>query len=373
VVRETRAGQQQLQVDQPWFAMPLAASNLREHFRNSSPGDDRLWAIRHVAEGLSHAHANGVLHRDLKPENVLIFFDPKQKPRAALSDFGLGRRITRESPSLTETGMRMGTVEYMAPEQYADSKHVDVRADVYGIGKILYEALTGLVPYPHLELSRVPADFRYVVQRACAQDPGGRHQQVADLLADLNLVTVGAESMKSPLSVVRALAKDMTAGKEQADVLAKALMDNLDDTEVLTKVLPEMPVQILRRLFSAEGPAMLEVIKRYDESVSGGLPFDYCDTVANFYENVLAATNRVEVRVLILRRLPQMGFGHNRFHVGDVLARIIAALTDKNDLLAMRDVLREHPDAAAWCQTYLKDTSLPPLLTSVLVGPSSTF
>jgi serine/threonine-protein kinase len=109
-----------------------------------------------LARGLAHVHARGVLHRDIKPANVL--FDEADRP--LLVDFGIAR--LEGAQALTRTGALLGTPAYLAPEQ-ADGKNdqVDARTDVYGLGAVLYECLTGLTPFdaptPHLMVLRVLA------------------------------------------------------------------------------------------------------------------------------------------------------------------------------------------------------------------------
>ena len=100
-----------------------------------------LQVVRRVGEALAYAHAQGVLHRDLKPENVL--FD--DRGQAQLADFGLAGFLSGER--LTQTGALLGTPAYMAPEQATDAKRVDARADVYGLGALLYACLTGRAPF----------------------------------------------------------------------------------------------------------------------------------------------------------------------------------------------------------------------------------
>lgn len=89
-----------------------------------------------VAEAVAHAHSQGVIHRDLKPQNVIV-----SQGKARLTDFGVAKAMD-ESDNLTATGAVMGTMTYMSPEQVEDSKRVDARTDVYGLGSILYAALT---------------------------------------------------------------------------------------------------------------------------------------------------------------------------------------------------------------------------------------
>ncbi|MFL5496528.1 MAG: serine/threonine-protein kinase [Gemmatimonadales bacterium] len=107
------------------------------------PVDDALGIAHDVADALGYAHGRGVLHRDVKPENILL-----TGGRAVLADFGLARAIgAADYRKLTETGVVLGTVYYMSPEQLGGNRDLDQRADIYGLGCILYEMLTGEPPY----------------------------------------------------------------------------------------------------------------------------------------------------------------------------------------------------------------------------------
>jgi serine/threonine protein kinase len=105
--------------------------------------DDALRITHDVADALGYAHGRGVLHRDVKPENILL-----AGGRAMLADFGLARAIgAADYRKLTETGIVLGTVYYMSPEQLGGHRDLDQRADIYSLGCILYEMLTGEPPY----------------------------------------------------------------------------------------------------------------------------------------------------------------------------------------------------------------------------------
>src|SRR3954453_14761251 len=101
--------------------------------------------VSQVAAALDAAHARGLVHRDVKPANVLIAGGNGQ-PHAYLTDFGLTKQAT-STGGLTKTGMVVGTLDYIAPEQ-VQGRSVDARADVYALGCVLYQALTGNVPFP---------------------------------------------------------------------------------------------------------------------------------------------------------------------------------------------------------------------------------
>jgi eukaryotic-like serine/threonine-protein kinase len=115
---------------------------------------DEAVAIAHdLAEALGHAHRQGILHRDVKPENVLL-----AGGRALVADFGLARAIGPANyQKLTDTGVLVGTVFYMSPEQIRDDRDLDQRTDIYGLGCILYEMVTGEPPYSGRGLTEVAA------------------------------------------------------------------------------------------------------------------------------------------------------------------------------------------------------------------------
>jgi tRNA A-37 threonylcarbamoyl transferase component Bud32/TolB-like protein len=105
--------------------------------------DDALQITKEVADALGYAHSQGLVHRDIKPENILF-----QAGHAVVSDFGIARAVSSASGArLTETGLAVGTPAYMSPEQAAGDQDIDARSDLYGLGCVLYEMLSGDAPY----------------------------------------------------------------------------------------------------------------------------------------------------------------------------------------------------------------------------------
>src|SRR3954453_23727860 len=152
--------------------------------------------ISQTAAALDAAHARGLVHRDVKPANVLISGDGEY--HAYLTDFGLTKHAESQS-GMTKTGMFVGTLDYIAPEQL-QGKQLDARADVYALGCVLYQTLTGNVPYPrdtepakiwaHMsepppsvtqQRADVPPQFEQIVNRAMAKDPNERYLSAGDL------------------------------------------------------------------------------------------------------------------------------------------------------------------------------------------------
>ena len=152
-----------------------------------------------ICEALQYAHDHGVVHRDIKPENVLVDVDGRVK----LADFGLARLqgAAEAGPQLTRDSQVMGTPRYMAPEQWRGAA-VDHRADIFALGVVLYELLTGQVPAgayePASQRPGVPRGIDEVVRRALAQDPTLRYQRAEELGRDVGAQAVGGRAPVRP-------------------------------------------------------------------------------------------------------------------------------------------------------------------------------
>ncbi|HUS63445.1 MAG TPA: serine/threonine-protein kinase [Kofleriaceae bacterium] len=169
---------------------------------------------RHIAGTLGAAHANGIIHRDLKPDNVFLVRDPAMPrgERAKLLDFGIAKlaATTGMDPAdmvKTETGRLMGTPYYMSPEQCRGAGRVDLRTDVYSLGCLMYQTLTGRPPFvlegageilaAHIHLPpaplrahepSVPQALENVVLCMLEKDPAKRYQSMSDVVDALNEV-----------------------------------------------------------------------------------------------------------------------------------------------------------------------------------------
>jgi len=154
--------------------------------------------VRQVGEALEYAHGLGVVHRDIKPSNVLL----AKGDRVLLSDFGLAKMMESTS-ALTKAGVGMGTPQYMSPEQ-GRGEPVDGRSDIYSLGVVLYEMLTGQVPFDaetplavvlkHLSTPlprprglnpQIPEPVEQVILKATAKSPAQRYQSAAEMVEAL--------------------------------------------------------------------------------------------------------------------------------------------------------------------------------------------
>ena len=172
-----------------YFVMEyIDGTDLRKILRG--PGlnpDQALLVVGQICDALHAAHSQGVIHRDIKPENILITKDGYVK----LADFGLSRPLREEEANvLTGTNVIMGTAEYMAPEQRGGK--VDERADIFALGVMLYEMLTGQTPRgafePASRKARLDVRIDEVVLRALQAEPELRYQRISDMKTDVDRI-----------------------------------------------------------------------------------------------------------------------------------------------------------------------------------------
>jgi serine/threonine protein kinase len=128
-----------------YYAMPyVEGASLEGKMRREGQmqAEEACRLAREMAEALAYAHERGVVHRDIKPANILL-----SGGHALVADFGIARAVGAEGQALTQTGLAVGTPQYMSPEQATGENDVDGRTDVYAVGSVLYEMLAGEPPF----------------------------------------------------------------------------------------------------------------------------------------------------------------------------------------------------------------------------------
>jgi len=241
---------------QLWFTMPyLRGENLRERLRREGqlPLNLALRIAREVASALDYAHHQGVIHRDVKPENILL----TPEGDTLVGDFGIARALgSAGTERMTQTGLALGTPAYMSPEQASAERELDSRTDIYALGCVLYEMLSGGPPFagptaqaiiaqrftqepaPLRSKRRdVPATVEAAVARALACDPAARFAtaaEFADALLAAEPATVPVRQTTPAAANLNAIAvlpfADMSPGHDQeyfADGIAEEIINAL--------------------------------------------------------------------------------------------------------------------------------------------------
>ena len=194
--------------------------------RGPAPVTVSVEYARQILSALRFAHRHGIVHRDIKPHNVLV----DSEGRVKVTDFGIARAGVSE---MTEAGSIVGTAQYLSPEQ-ARGTDVDQRSDLYSLGIVLYELLTGTLPFtgdtpveiamkhlstvpeaPSARRPEVPRDLDLIVTRALAKDPRDRYQSAEEMEADLERFLRGAavspETEESATQIMRAPTQPLAA------------------------------------------------------------------------------------------------------------------------------------------------------------------
>jgi serine/threonine protein kinase len=202
--------------------------NLRQLLAGSRiSAREALAIVPQICDALQFAHDQGIVHRDIKPENILL----DRRGRVKVADFGLAKLIGSEiekttgesvigSPTLTESGKIMGTPQYMSPEQIAAPGEVDHRADIYALGVVFYQMLTGELPGKTIAppSTKVQIDVRLdeIVLRALEKNPGLRYQQVSEVktMVETIVATPPGSSRREEAQTDKSEIKNPTRGTQ---------------------------------------------------------------------------------------------------------------------------------------------------------------
>jgi serine/threonine-protein kinase len=190
--------------NRPYLVMEyIRGQSLREYStsRGALKIDDAIKIVSQICAGLQEAHNEGIVHRDLKPENIMLREQADRPDWVKIVDFGIAHLKQGGGHKLTATGVAIGTVDYMSPE-YLSDKPIDQRADVYAVGVILFELLTGKCPFEsesceavmakHLWTTPMPPSsmrndmsagcaLDRIVEKALEKDPADRFQSTGDM------------------------------------------------------------------------------------------------------------------------------------------------------------------------------------------------
>ncbi|MER6854042.1 serine/threonine-protein kinase [Streptomyces flaveolus] len=347
-----------LKAANPFLVMPLASHSLEDVLNSGALTEEATFSMAaEVLSALEYAHEQGVLHRDLKPANLLNL-----QGRWVISDFGLCRQMDSNSTVITHVNTVVGSPVYMAPEQYDNAHEATAPADIYSIGQILYHCLVGEVPFPRARLAKLDMKYRHFIGRCIAEEPEDRFQSVYELRKEMELLTAPAVELATPTIRANELKAKALEGQEVAvQLLLRLIVDSSEDEVFYKEFIPSLPLEILQKMYAKDPVLFEKMIRAFDGYSEGGHPFDYTDDIADFFAKVIQVTEYSRgLRHLSLKRIMTVGAYHNRFHVGEVFARMVKFREkDAEDVKYVASLLSEDPYAAGFMGSYLKQYSLP--------------
>jgi serine/threonine protein kinase len=326
------------------------------------PVEDAAAIFLEVADAVEYAHQQGVFHRDVKPANIL-----EVDSRWTVADFGMCRDLASDSTTFTRSNSVVGTVAYMAPEQFDNAHEIGPPADVHALGRVLYHMLTGRAPFPYQPLDVVPAQFRYVISKAMAEAPADRYATVAEFAREVEMIAGRSETLAPPAELGQRLLTEAMAGDGDATSdLLDLILANATDEVFYNRIVAKLPVPVLAAFQSLNAAAFAEMVRTFDRFSEGGHPFNHVDVIADFFANVFSASNDPQLRELALRRIMIAGADHNRFYLGEVFARLVGSLKEPTDILMVTNVMRANSYHSRWYRQYLNGYSLPPSIREFL-------
>jgi eukaryotic-like serine/threonine-protein kinase len=271
---------------------------------------EKISIMSQVADGLACAHKNGVIHRDVKPANVMVLADGSVK----IMDFGIARLLREDATRLTQGSDLVGTVSYMAPEQFANSD-VDALCDVWAFGVIYYELLTGKHPFPDKNPGAImyritttdprpilslagdcPPGLDRIVMRLLSRDRENRYQSFEDVQFEIAPVLRGLQKIRATELVAEATALLKQERLDDANALLGTIMDLDPANEEVRKLRTEIQEQrrqrsLRPRIVALLRQAEIEVAKRNFpaaiRAVDAALRLDPQDTAIQNYQSSL--------------------------------------------------------------------------------------
>lgn len=306
-----------------------------------------------ILDGIEYAHKEGVLHRDLTPNNILINDDSD----VVVTDFGLARELDSTSERQTKTGVPLGTPDFMSPEQRADAKNVDVRSDIYSLGRILYVMHKGWLVGAVQDLSGLPAAMHVIVDRCTRTKPDERFQNIDELKNAWKSITEEIdvlEELSEFTAISDKLATDDIFEAQTIERTIQILSCHIEDGPMVHDFIMKVQDKAIMKLYEKDSRFMVVLIQAFaDHTGSQSWNFSYTDRIGAKCKGIYDLIDNPMIRTVLIRCLMEVGFHHNRFFVIGLLQSILYSISDVAESLS---VVEEIKRLSPYIKSMLLDT-----------------
>lgn len=318
-----------LDVDPPWFLMPLAEASLEQEFeKDPTLSGEFKSMIDDVMTGLDAIHSLGIKHRDLKPANILKFKAKKGGYYWAISDFGLMSLKETQVSSLTETGVRKGSDYYTAPEVAASLKKATVQSDIYSLGCIIHDIVGSEERIVCNEI-REKGPYEAILLNCTRKDASRRFPNISAVREAL--LSVGSSELPTSSTIAKKLIEGLRSEGELKKTDWREISDFLIDnsgTADSHAVLMQLSIAKIKNLVAVAPEYLPMVGLEFAAWVARtAFIFSDCDAIASRCE-VFFSVGDVEIRSEVLLALLHMGTRHNRWFVEKVFMRLASPSLD---------------------------------------------
>jgi serine/threonine protein kinase len=344
-----RVVESHLEHDPPYFIMPLAKHALDEEIDELKKDESKaLKAFEEICRGISAIHASGCVHRDIKPLNALRL----PSGRIAVSDLGLAKIDPRDTTTITQSNVLLGTRPYCAPEQLlpGGSRDADQRTDIYQLGKTLYELVTGKSP-ALIDVTALPPGLGHIIQKATKDVPSQRYGSLGKMMDAIESYRLSKDPTLHPREAfetfVEAAVEDLSEKRysrktleRMLSILANGVQLESDTLISLFDSIPDRLLPLMAKELPDEFTICLQRYASATEKTVGSRAFAYAETVADRMNLVFKATKNPELRKWALLATMYAAVDLNRFAAMGVFNEMIVSLSS-DDSVPIAEALRE--------------------------------
>jgi serine/threonine protein kinase len=335
----------------PYFLMPLADHSLQDEIDDFKTDEDKaLDAFEQMCFGVQAIHNSSCVHRDIKPLNALRFADG----RIAVSDLGLAKLDQRDTTTITQTNVLLGTRPYCAPEQLlpGGSREADRRTDIFQLGKALYEMMTGKSP-ALIDVTALPPGLKYIVQKATRENPVDRYQSIGSLMDAIKSYRLSKDPAQHPRETFENMigkANELLKQNQYNPAELKQMIDILADgiplaAGTIIDLFAAIPKPLLRVMVSDMPDEAIQCLEKYARSVKdaiGTYDFAKAELVADRMKEVFNASKNAEIKKFALLAILYAAVTLNRYAAMDVFDELLRKVKDPGDAVPIAEALQDN-------------------------------